>query len=76
MIYSGSAITVAAVGDGIVELKLDLAGESINLMDFAVETTGMTNLVAGRTAAVRVRADGAPTGLGSGPARHRMVSAG
>jgi len=35
MIYSGSAISVAAVGDGIVELKLDLAGESINKLDQA-----------------------------------------
>jgi 3-hydroxyacyl-CoA dehydrogenase/enoyl-CoA hydratase/3-hydroxybutyryl-CoA epimerase/enoyl-CoA isomerase len=35
MIYSGSAISVAAVGDGIVELKLDLSGESINKLNQA-----------------------------------------
>jgi 3-hydroxyacyl-CoA dehydrogenase/enoyl-CoA hydratase/3-hydroxybutyryl-CoA epimerase/enoyl-CoA isomerase len=35
MIYSGSAISVAAVGDGIVELKLDLSGESVNKLDRA-----------------------------------------
>ncbi len=30
MIYSGSAISVSALGDGIAELKFDLAGESVN----------------------------------------------
>ncbi len=35
MIYSGSAISVAAVGEGIAELKLDLAGESVNKLDKA-----------------------------------------
>jgi 3-hydroxyacyl-CoA dehydrogenase/enoyl-CoA hydratase/3-hydroxybutyryl-CoA epimerase/enoyl-CoA isomerase len=35
MIYSGSAISVAAVGDGIVELKLDLSGESVNKLNHA-----------------------------------------
>jgi 3-hydroxyacyl-CoA dehydrogenase/enoyl-CoA hydratase/3-hydroxybutyryl-CoA epimerase/enoyl-CoA isomerase len=35
MIYSGSAISVTAVGDGIVELRIDLAGESINKLDQA-----------------------------------------
>jgi 3-hydroxyacyl-CoA dehydrogenase / enoyl-CoA hydratase / 3-hydroxybutyryl-CoA epimerase / enoyl-CoA isomerase len=35
MIYTGSAISVAAVGDGIVELKLDLAGESVNKLNQA-----------------------------------------
>ncbi len=35
MIYSGSAISVASVGDGIAELKLDLAGESVNKLNKA-----------------------------------------
>jgi len=35
MIYSGSAISVAAVGDGIAELKLDLTGESVNKLNKA-----------------------------------------
>jgi 3-hydroxyacyl-CoA dehydrogenase/enoyl-CoA hydratase/3-hydroxybutyryl-CoA epimerase/enoyl-CoA isomerase len=35
MIYSGSAISVTAAGDGIVELRIDLAGESINKLDQA-----------------------------------------
>jgi len=35
MIYSGSAISVAAVGDGIAELKLDLSGESVNKLNRA-----------------------------------------
>jgi len=35
MIYTGSAISVAAVADGIVELKLDLAGESVNKLNQA-----------------------------------------
>jgi 3-hydroxyacyl-CoA dehydrogenase/enoyl-CoA hydratase/3-hydroxybutyryl-CoA epimerase/enoyl-CoA isomerase len=35
MIYSGSAISVAAVGDGIAELKLDLSGESVNKLNQA-----------------------------------------
>ncbi len=30
MIYSGKAVTVADLGDGIAELKFDLAGESVN----------------------------------------------
>jgi 3-hydroxyacyl-CoA dehydrogenase/enoyl-CoA hydratase/3-hydroxybutyryl-CoA epimerase/enoyl-CoA isomerase len=33
MIYSGSAISVAAVGNGIAELKLDLSGESVNKLN-------------------------------------------
>ena len=35
MIYQGSAISVAAVGEGIAELKLDLAGESVNKLNQA-----------------------------------------
>jgi len=35
MIYSGSAISVASVGDGIAELKFDLAGESVNKLSQA-----------------------------------------
>ena len=35
MIYSGSAISVAAVGDGIAELKLDLSGEKVNKLNQA-----------------------------------------
>ncbi len=35
MIYSGSAINVTAVGDGIVELRIDLSGESVNKLDQA-----------------------------------------
>jgi 3-hydroxyacyl-CoA dehydrogenase/enoyl-CoA hydratase/3-hydroxybutyryl-CoA epimerase/enoyl-CoA isomerase len=35
MIYSGSAISATAVGDGIVELRIDLAGESVNKLDQA-----------------------------------------
>ena len=30
MIYAGSAVSVAALADGIVELKFDLKGESVN----------------------------------------------
>ncbi len=30
MIYSGKAVTVADLGDGIAELKFDLAGEAVN----------------------------------------------
>jgi 3-hydroxyacyl-CoA dehydrogenase/enoyl-CoA hydratase/3-hydroxybutyryl-CoA epimerase/enoyl-CoA isomerase len=33
MLYSGSAITVAAVGDGFYEMKLDLAGDSVNKLN-------------------------------------------
>lgn len=33
MIYSGSAISVQALGDGIAELKFDLANESVNKFD-------------------------------------------
>ena len=35
MIYSGSAISVTAAGDGIVELRIDLTGESVNKLDQA-----------------------------------------
>jgi 3-hydroxyacyl-CoA dehydrogenase / enoyl-CoA hydratase / 3-hydroxybutyryl-CoA epimerase / enoyl-CoA isomerase len=35
MIYSGSALSVAEIGDGIVEMKLDLAGESVNKLNQA-----------------------------------------
>jgi 3-hydroxyacyl-CoA dehydrogenase / enoyl-CoA hydratase / 3-hydroxybutyryl-CoA epimerase / enoyl-CoA isomerase len=44
MLYTGTAFSAAALGDGIVELKFDLAGESINklsqvaLRDFAAAT--------------------------------------
>jgi len=44
MLYTGSAFSAAALGDGIVELKFDLAGESVNklnqvaLRDFAAAT--------------------------------------
>ena len=44
MLYSGPAFSVTALGDGIVELKFDLAGESVNklnqtaLRDFAAAT--------------------------------------
>lgn len=44
MLYSGPAFSVNALGDGIVELKFDLAGESVNklnkaaLLDFAAAT--------------------------------------
>ena len=44
MPYSGPAFSVTALGDGIVELKFDLAGESVNklnkaaLQDFAAAT--------------------------------------
>jgi 3-hydroxyacyl-CoA dehydrogenase/enoyl-CoA hydratase/3-hydroxybutyryl-CoA epimerase/enoyl-CoA isomerase len=44
MLYTGPAFSVAALGDGIVELKFDLAGESVNklnqaaLRDFAAAT--------------------------------------
>jgi 3-hydroxyacyl-CoA dehydrogenase/enoyl-CoA hydratase/3-hydroxybutyryl-CoA epimerase/enoyl-CoA isomerase len=49
MIYSGSAISVAAVGDGIAELKLDLTGESINKLDKATlrEFDAATQAIAG-----------------------------
>jgi 3-hydroxyacyl-CoA dehydrogenase/enoyl-CoA hydratase/3-hydroxybutyryl-CoA epimerase/enoyl-CoA isomerase len=33
MIYSGSAISVVSIGDGIVEMKLDLQGQSVNKLD-------------------------------------------
>jgi len=33
MLYSGPAFSVAALGDGIVELKFDLAGESVNKLN-------------------------------------------
>ena len=48
MIYSGSAISVASVGDGIAELKFDLAGESVNklnqatLAEFDAATTALS----------------------------------
>jgi 3-hydroxyacyl-CoA dehydrogenase/enoyl-CoA hydratase/3-hydroxybutyryl-CoA epimerase/enoyl-CoA isomerase len=35
MIYSGSAISVTAVRDGIVELRIDLADQSVNKLDQA-----------------------------------------
>ncbi len=44
MTYSGPAFSVSALGDGIVELKFDLAGESVNklnqtaLRDFSAAT--------------------------------------
>jgi len=44
MLYTGPAFSAAALGDGIVELKFDLAGESVNklnqvaLRDFAAAT--------------------------------------
>jgi len=44
MLYTGPAFSAAALGDGIVELKFDLAGESVNklnqvaLRDFAATT--------------------------------------
>jgi 3-hydroxyacyl-CoA dehydrogenase/enoyl-CoA hydratase/3-hydroxybutyryl-CoA epimerase/enoyl-CoA isomerase len=44
MLYSGPAFSVTALGDGIVELKFDLAGESVNklnqaaLQDFVAAT--------------------------------------
>ena len=33
MLYSGPAFSAAALGDGIVELKFDLAGESVNKLN-------------------------------------------
>jgi 3-hydroxyacyl-CoA dehydrogenase/enoyl-CoA hydratase/3-hydroxybutyryl-CoA epimerase/enoyl-CoA isomerase len=33
MLYSGPAFSVTALGDGIVELKFDLAGESVNKLN-------------------------------------------
>lgn len=38
MIYSGSAISVALLNDGIAELKFDLANESVNKFDRATLT--------------------------------------
>jgi 3-hydroxyacyl-CoA dehydrogenase/enoyl-CoA hydratase/3-hydroxybutyryl-CoA epimerase/enoyl-CoA isomerase len=44
MLYTGPAFSAAALGDGIVELKFDLAGESVNklnqvaIRDFAAAT--------------------------------------
>ena len=35
MIYSGSAISVSLLDDGIAELKFDLANESVNKFDRA-----------------------------------------
>jgi 3-hydroxyacyl-CoA dehydrogenase/enoyl-CoA hydratase/3-hydroxybutyryl-CoA epimerase/enoyl-CoA isomerase len=35
MLYSGPAFSAAALGDGIVELKFDLAGESVNKLNQA-----------------------------------------
>ena len=35
MLYSGPAFSVTALGDGIVELKFDLAGESVNKLSQA-----------------------------------------
>ncbi len=36
MLYSGPAFSATALGDGIVELKFDLAGESVNKLSQAV----------------------------------------
>ena len=49
MIYSGSALTVAALGDGIVELKLDLTGDSVNKLNQATlrEFDEATRAIAG-----------------------------
>ncbi|MBS1199742.1 MAG: fadB [Proteobacteria bacterium] len=49
MIYSGSAISVASVGEGIVELKFDRGGESINKLDQATlrEFDAATRAIAG-----------------------------
>ena len=33
MLYSGPAFSATALGDGIVELKFDLAGESVNKLN-------------------------------------------
>lgn len=38
MIYSGSSISVSLLGDGIAELKFDLANESVNKFDRATLT--------------------------------------
>ena len=35
MLYSGPAFSATALGDGIVELKFDLAGESVNKLNQA-----------------------------------------
>ena len=58
MIYEGKAITVQGLEDGIVELRFDLQGESVNKFNQAT--------VADLTAALdadRVRADGAQRSL-------------
>ena len=49
MLHSGPAFSVTALGDGIVEVKFDLAGESVNkinalaLQDFAAATQAIAN---------------------------------
>ena len=35
MLYTGPAFSAAALGDGIVELKFDLAGDSVNKLNAA-----------------------------------------
>ncbi len=35
MLYSGPAFSATALGDGLVELKFDLAGESVNKLSQA-----------------------------------------
>ena len=35
MLHSGPAFSATALGDGIVELKFDLAGESVNKLNQA-----------------------------------------
>ncbi len=49
MIYSGSALTAKDLGDGIVEIKLDLAGESVNKLNQATlgEFDAATRAIAG-----------------------------
>jgi len=52
MLYTGPAFSAAALGDGIVELKFDLAGESVNklnavaLQDFAAATQAIAQAIA------------------------------
>ncbi len=47
MIYSGSAISVSLLDDGIAELKFDLANESVNKFDRATlsELAAATNAI-------------------------------
>ena len=51
MIYSGSAISVQALGDGVAELKFDLAGESVNKFNAVT-----VNELAEATAAIKADA--------------------